>query len=373
MSTKVKGDKIKEGSIPLSAFSDEVKNEFKNGYKLDNKIATLTKQNNVVKNLSGINKLYICKDEIIYETYYTDKFYISSGPPVYLQFTKHSGGLVNIELVDEYNYIKDNDKIEIYKNVIQLNKLFVPNVADWNAQQGEPGYIKNRPFYAEGDIRQIDVNGEYTIEVGEFNIGDRVNVSWDLEYYDGEIHHGSASFVIQEEWNYYYNVDNLEIFGGTHVEMYAYYGSEPHYGKVTVVVNDEIKTLEEKYIPSTVLKTTPQTLSDDAKNQALANLGIDPVVWKYICNPFVIPSTIPGGYKLPSELNQIIWNNSLDCPNAIMYNLLYRENRYGIPRPLSDWDIQYTSYGDTGNASLSFDINDDYVFEIDVYGTVTEL
>ena len=32
------------------------------------------------------------------------------------------------------------------------------------------------------------------------------------------------------------------------------------------------------YLLDTVVKTTPQTLSDTDKNQALTNLGIDPVV-----------------------------------------------------------------------------------------------
>ena len=86
----------------------------------------------------------------------------------------------------------------------------------------------------------------------------------------------------------------------------------------------------------------------------------------------MIPYVIPGGYKLPSDLNRIIWNDSLDGPSAIMYNLLYRKINH-IVKPLSDWNIQYVIEGDTGNASLTFDIDGDYAFEIDVYGTVTEM
>lgn len=64
------------------------------------------------------------------------------------------------------------------------------------------------------------------------------------------------------------------------------------------VITEELNKLKE-----TVIKTTPQTLSADAKNQALANLGIDPIVWKYICNPLIL-----GDYllEIPLELRDII-------------------------------------------------------------------
>lgn len=173
---------------------------------------------------------------------------------------------------------------------------------DWNAQEGEPGYIENKPFYAEGDIRQIDVDGEYTIQAGKVNIGDRIDISWDLEYYDGEILRGSASFVIEEGVYTYYEKDNFNIYVSDYnFELYAhgFSGGESHYGKVTVVVNGgEIKTLDEKYLPNTVLKTTPQSLSSTDKNQALTNLGIDPIVWKYLCNPHIIKV----GNSIPDEL-----------------------------------------------------------------------
>ena len=342
MATKVKGDAIKEGSIPLSALSNEVKDKIENA----------------------------------------------------------GGG------------------------------------ADWNAQEGEAGYIKNKPFYTKGDTRQIDVDGEYTIVVGEFNIGDRIDISWDLICYNDEIFRGSTSFVIQEdgeEPTYYYQENDFYIRGGKTFEMYAYGGGDSHYGKVTYTVNGEVKTIDKKYLPTlnwnakegepgyienkpfneervdgylkfsytreldmdtdareyiyagsedtknriqlknnmaiyylenynidspivisksvgygghtfhdsltiniinyeeedfvefimnddygdlrieyamftsldasylpeTVIKTTPQTLSDTDKNQALANLGIDPIVLKYLCNPIIITSLDD---RLPTDI-----------------------------------------------------------------------
>lgn len=64
--------------------------------------------------------------------------------------------------------------------------------------------------------------------------------------------------------------------------------------------------------PDTVVKTTPQTLSDTDKNQALANLGIDPIVWKYMCNPYIIElnsATSEVNNAIPEELSDMIYQN----------------------------------------------------------------
>ena len=65
-------------------------------------------------------------------------------------------------------------------------------------------------------------------------------------------------------------------------------------------------------IPDTVIKTTPQSLSAAAKNQALSNLGIDPVVWKYMCEPYIIESES----RIPDYLHQLLVNN-----NPLILNL----------------------------------------------------
>ena len=59
--------------------------------------------------------------------------------------------------------------------------------------------------------------------------------------------------------------------------------------------------------------------------------------------------------------------------SALIYNLICRHDWYGIIRPISDWEIKYREEGDSGNPSLYFNIDDDLIFEIDIYGTVTEL
>ena len=68
-----------------------------------------------------------------------------------------------------------------------------------------------------------------------------------------------------------------------------------------------------------VIKTVPQTLSDTDKNQALANLGIDPIVWKYICNPLVIRDEM----ECPQEL---LNNGNLKYKIPAMYVVLFMDN-----------------------------------------------
>lgn len=331
MATKVKGDKIKEGSIPLESLSEETKSKLG--------VQNFLNDENVPGGILGMPFGYKGGSLCTYEYNGTVgdfnagkiKYYYYGTLVVSFTYTNRIEDIIDVEIESIKgleNKIEVNDSLFIY--VDNSNNLHVVSTMkqdkstfyfkayeyrdklpskfidaptpDWNAKENEPGYIENKPFYTEGDIRQIDVNGEYSILIGEFNIGDRIDVSWDLDYYDTEeVFHGSASFVIQEEGEeptQYYEGDNFYIRGGKSFEMYAYGADDPLYGKVTVMVNGEIKTLEEKYIPNTVLKTTPQTLTDTDKNQALANLGIDPVVWKYMCNPIILRD----GLGIPLEL-----------------------------------------------------------------------
>ena len=76
------------------------------------------------------------------------------------------------------------------------------------------------------------------------------------------------------------DLDDVQFYMGDDGESNILISSEVDF--------DLIIALSSEFIPDTVLKTTPQTLSDTDKNQALANLGIDPIVWKYMCAPLPI-------------------------------------------------------------------------------------
>lgn len=201
MATKVKGDAIKEGSIPLSALSNEVKGK--------------------IENASGAN---------------------------------------------------------------------------WEAQEGYAGYIKNKPF------AKIPLFGyTFVVEEGnEYNPLGMTNLHYDvkktasyikIQFFDSRHENiifnktinlsDAAGSTIETFKNTHlgdfdislfdYNDNYVLVIGGGYEELwnvsiqsaYQYFNIE------------EITCLNDLFIPDTVLKTTPQTLSNNDKNQALANLGID--------------------------------------------------------------------------------------------------
>lgn len=253
--------------------------------------------------------------------------------------------------------------------------------ADWEAKEGEAGYIENRTHYIEKTLlaEQCSVGGT-TTEIENLPIAFRFSDNYEFESYPF-VNLMIVDDIEGQKFDFRINIENKgeQDFDFGFIYVHEYDGSGVNISIASLMGNPvdlyEIKynTINENYLPKTVLKTTPQSLSTNDKNQALANLGIDPVVWKYMCNPYVIPYDIPYPCKLPTELNEIIWNNTKNGPSALIYNLICRHDWYGIIRPISDWEIKYKEEGDSGNPSLYFNINDDLMFEIDIYGTVTEL
>lgn len=235
---------------------------------------------------------------------------------------------------------------------------------DWNAQKGKAGYIENRTHYV--DI----IRGETLKDISAASdiYADSKLKSHGYENIDGDTfmklvyEQGSETYIdnlyigpefikaIQGE-RIYYNYDTSYQFDysysydsstDTDIETYTStiwinvdamvdrleddevleYAKEK--AKESIIVYDLKyvpsgkyfikKTLEDKYLPNTVLKTTPQTLSDEDKNQALTNLGIDLVVWKYMCNPI--------------DINPILHSVDLDGNEDILGEK-YRPENYG--------------------------------------------
>ena len=250
MATKVKGDKIKEGSIPLNALSTEVKDKIENA----------------------------------------------------------GGG------------------------------------ADWNAQEGEAGHIKNKPFYDninnKFDINDFEERIETEEEFGEtytysvytttiynfdgYNLAIKIKDSEDYGYYFIDYKEEKDIFTLGSTMTIKPSSDNeeiiIEIIDPTNFQNYldsvSYKLYEKHFN------NGYIKHINGAFIPDTVIKTTPQSLSNTAKNQALANLGIDPVVWKYLCNPYRAWDMQP----IPEDLHNIIIDTNFNSFKPIIKNVLIIEN-----------------------------------------------
>ena len=214
------------------------------------------------------------------------------------------------------------------------NKIENAGDTDWNAQEGESGYIKNRThysyFFEESVVYDenssfsnvsfyIDISNATISKDALFGFAIIVNVLTSL---------GETSIFISKEQYMEMQAGNRVLitanFPDDSVDLYVSYDQYSDLIKNEAVISIDgavygtytlfctlVKQLESSYIPDTVLKTTPQTLSSDDKNQALANLGIDPVVWKYICNPYCIDITnVINHYTeksdpIPSDLQNI--------------------------------------------------------------------
>lgn len=214
MATKVKGDAIKEGSIPLSALSNEVKDKIENA----------------------------------------------------------GGG------------------------------------ADWNANEGESGYIKNRTHYnkiKENPVNVVEYNNiEYNTDdngnlTGYFIFDDRYAADYNDEYnelilegvngtHEGRkivLHKGDRIDVILGRTQYELSWSDYGFdisFTTNNEEDYEYFEYDWSCFEYYL---QEIKQLDEYFIPDTIARKSEVQ-------------GIDPVVWKYICNPCIIKS----GVKVPEEL-----------------------------------------------------------------------
>lgn len=115
---------------------------------------------------------------------------------------------------------------------------------------------------------------------------------------DGLIQTIITKNIIVNNGNYDYTVFYTNPNGGT-VSICAYQGrlwarsnSETftYEDKFSVIIVESYSTyaVSESKLPNSVIKTTPQILFKSEKEQALTNLGIDPIVWKYLCNPLII-------------------------------------------------------------------------------------
>ena len=303
MVTKVRGDKIKEGSIPLSALASG--NYMLNNYNVnEGYLVTELTSNNTYFNVSkDINVVYIiATNHNIIELVKGTKTTLGRGPGATI--TYDNNGIKIDRSYDFYN-------VKVYREIEYISP-------DWNAQEGEPGYIENKPFefidkHENAFYYDTYVNPNYII--------------WDSSSaYDSPAiqiidYDGFPQYIFLDDKTdgSLYNMDNIFGTGSLNykwltdinelgIEIPSYILNEGE--DVTTYLNELIKCstggiirkISNVYLPNTVIKTTPQELSDDDKNQALANLGINPVVWKYMCNPYIIFMDKP----IPDELRSII-------------------------------------------------------------------
>ena len=314
MSTKVKGEVIKEGSIPLSALDNAISEAIPYvKYYSTEPIVINIKKGVTEYNLSRYLNFgtHFKFNNTIYPIENKHNFNTNlNGPSITGRFEDREATY----LILSPSPIADQTVL-LYPDVSynKIKKEFLPDDiggADWNAQGGEAGYIENKPFgiYNKGNC----FFGDNLWEIYSENIGLYVKQN---EYNGVTLDHEINSIYV-----FGYNNKKVEFWVNGAAIISVHYGNGFPY-----VVDDEgmfedqetlnefcnaclgicnINEIENVYLPNTVIKTSPQTLSNTDKNQALANLGIDPVVWKYMMNPYGITE----GQPIPEDLANIIYN-----------------------------------------------------------------
>lgn len=193
---------------------------------------------------------------------------------------------------------------------------------DWNVQEGESGYIKNKPFYFNNtvDIR-FSYNDENDTILASEGLRDNTHaffrICTNITYVEDngdepiyvyhKVESGNSYRFIDEHNDIEYNVYVSDIENTLNITTESI-PKDIICKYVGLVLSHNVKQIDGIYLPDTVVKTTFQTLSETDKNQALTNLGIDPVVWKYMCNPYEI-MLINGTDEIPEDLAESISKN----------------------------------------------------------------
>lgn len=163
--------------------------------------------------------------------------------------------------------------------------------ADWNAAEGEPGHVLNRPFYSETTEIVVENVREAQLEgFPVFVVGDTVTVKVDgIEYnlvaYDDEgcatlgdhytdLESGTGSMG----WQIYMEYDNNCYFCATGAHSVSYLGERPH-------------QIDKKYIPDyNALVFNLNALVGEYS--LVSNLSNDATV--YSVSPNINFATLPG-------------------------------------------------------------------------------
>lgn len=201
-------------------------------------------------------------------------------------------------------------KCYYYEDFKQLDEDYIPNTIarksdiptistpNWNASEGESGYIENKPFGIDKIYYTITSNGNGDTIDGKTGVIAFYN--YVFERFPGEKTPNTVSFnfipdttdefptqldfYIPYDKFYFSEVgDKFDITDDIYIltehddyyskrwTIYFWCGNDTHELKIDFC---DITYIDDRYLPDTVIKTTPQTLSDAKKNQARANLGI---------------------------------------------------------------------------------------------------
>lgn len=263
MATKVKGDKIQEGSIPLSALSDSLQAQIKTQYGLQGYVGELSSSNTKIENSSSV--LYIYNRGKIYDTLTNNAIYFNDGPQVTITITSYGFKTV-LEITKGESDVSYYGKIFVFNSFNELPQE-TPN---WNAQEGESGYIENRTHYTT-QIPLSTTNYTFIEDFPKYydNDTERYYSKQDVDILYTE---DEADYLLTIPANtllgYEYSSQrvNIEINAGGEIFQFESYTdtgdifikiTKPNYGdNFRVVLYTQ---LDEKYIPDTIARKSELT------------------------------------------------------------------------------------------------------------------
>lgn len=204
---------------------------------------------------------------------------------IYMEFRTEDNYSIHIEDSDYIKVIsvqKPLDEVYISNDVARKSDIPTP---DWNASYKEEGYIENRTHYETFHFK-AEIDNDYKME----SVVDVPNSAFDAHWHI-EIHVQQHPW---ELWGEVYTYDGEVFFDipiqigpfeisttwadGPKIPVYIREVGATDVWKGTIyITSSTIKPLKDRYIPDTIARKSD--IPD-----------IDPVVWKYMCNPIVITS-----------------------------------------------------------------------------------
>lgn len=242
---------------------------------------------------------------------------------------------------------------------------------DWNAKEGNKGFIKNKPFYQNNKT-----NGLKSITIGltpqvihirqEYNEVSRLNIYSDSNKTNLLISINISNIEDYDTFEGYY--DTIEYNGNNNIHIQLAF-DDPYWDclalyisasmtseigeeYITVyyeLINDSVKTLEEKYIPKTIVRKS--------------DLDFNPIMLKYTLNPYIIRPNeiIPGLDGAPNDIGYYVFRTgSLQSTLLTMFIVEIRDENhnstyYKITKVVDD-STNYEDYRISGDfGELRFD------------------
>jgi hypothetical protein len=267
---------------------------------------------------------------------------------------------------------------ELQKKVNEGNNNHSNVTSDWNAKKGEAGYIKNKPF---GIVTQMDQSIEIEDNINYEN-GTGV-IKFKRDDYEFKIlqqsNLGSVTTIYNDcsESNYIILWNSDYLMPEEYLSFKRKYKKDDYYVHEYEIGNTYESDDRLREEVSKALKTLTYVYDDGSEGftkipQSMVNMPyVDPIVWKYICNPLIIttgltmdkypelidPNTMSLKYKIPA-MYRMIYN----CDSPDFNNNSNFANIPIIPSRIEDYLMN--CYNVTTNANSKYV---EALFEDDVW------